>query len=341
MIIKGFEKLSLSDYPGKVSCVIFTPGCNLACPFCHNRDLVKNSLKLKPISENNVFEYLNKRKGLVDGVVITGGEPTIQKELGSFIKRIKSLGYKVKLDSNGTRPDILKILLFPSLRARARSNLSIQRHPERESMPQPSLTWRRIPDLTELPYIDFLAMDVKTELTDYAYKKFGLKTGVSPIIKSLNLAAKSTLPVELRTTIIPKLHDEKVIQKMAKQLSKIFFGPSPSLRSVSTGRSNLSDDVILGIRQLPETPESDPGQVLRSRATQDSRGARMTRDETPPWPFRVRPGRHNDKVKWYLQTFRPGTCLDEKFNGVKPYSKEEMQKLVDAAKPIFPSVFLR
>jgi len=258
MIIKGFEKLSLSDYPGNVSCVIFTPGCNLACPFCHNSDLVLNSHKLKLIPEKNVFEYLNKRKGLIDGMVITGGEPTLQKDLGDFLRKIKALDYKIKLDSNGTNPEVLKAILS---------------------------------------LIDLLAIDVKTELTDEEYKKFGLKTDVSPILKSLELAAKSGLPIELRTTIVPKLHDEKIIQKMSAQLAEIF-------------KDRLSS---------PRHP--DPSTIRHSEA--------------------LGPKNLDPKVRWYLQTFRPGTCLDEKYNDEKPYSKAEMQKLLDVAKPIFPSVFLR
>lgn len=234
MVIKGIERLSLSDYPGLVSCVVFTPGCNLACPFCHNRDLVLNSPKIKAIPEQEVFEFLGKRKGMLDGVVVTGGEPTLQKGLPDFLKRVKSLGYQIKLDSNGLRPRELQKVI----------NL-----------------------------IDFLAMDVKTELASKAYSRFGLKTGVSPILKSLKLAAQSKIPVELRTTVVPKLHDKKTIQKMATDIAKIF--------------KNKKD------------------------------------------------------VKWYLQTFRPGTCLDENFNKEKPYSKEEMQNLVKLAKPLFPCVYLR
>lgn len=239
MIIKGLEKLSLSDFPGHLACVIFTPGCSLTCPFCHNRDLVKNDPKLKAIPEKEVFEFLNKRKHILEGVVITGGEPTLQLGLMNFLKKVKGLGYKTKLDTNGTMPDVLKKVF-------------------------------------KLNLVDFLAIDVKTVLSTKEYAKFGLKTDLSPILESLKLAGKSSLPLELRTTVVPKLHNLETIETMASELYKIF-------------KDKLKES----------------------------------------------------QVKWVLQTFRPGTCLDEKYNDEKPYSAVEMRGLMDVAKPLFPTVSLR
>lgn len=239
MIIKGFEKLSLSDFPGHLACVIFTPGCSLLCPFCHNGDLVKNNPRLKTVSESEVFEFLNKRKNILEGVVITGGESTLQPGLINFLKKIKGLGYRTKLDTNGTKPDVLKKVL-------------------------------------KLNLIDFLAIDVKTALNAKEYGKLGLKIGISPILESLKLAGKSGVPLELRTTVVPKLHKQETIETLAQELIRIF------------------------------------------------------RDKTK-----------RSQVKWVLQTFRPGTCLDEKYNDEKPYSTVEMKNIVELVKPIFSAVSLR
>jgi pyruvate formate lyase activating enzyme len=239
MVIKGLEKLSLSDFPGYLSCVVFTPGCSLACPFCHNRELVKNSPKLKVISEKEVFEFLDKRKGILEGVVVTGGEPTLQPGLLKFLKEVKNLGYKTKLDTNGTKPSVLEKIL-------------------------------------KLNLADFIAIDVKTTLGTSEYKKLGLKSSLSPILRSLKLASQFDVPLELRTTVVPKLHQPKTIEKLARRLSKLFGD-----------------------------------QIKKSQ------------------------------VKWVLQTFRPGTCLDEKYNDENPYSKSEMKNIMESVKPVFSAVLLR
>ncbi|HNW23515.1 MAG TPA: radical SAM protein, partial [Candidatus Dojkabacteria bacterium] len=112
MLIAGFQKSTLLDYPGKVSALIFTYGCNLRCEYCHNPELVTLPLKKRSIiSEKDIFKYLKSRKDLLDAVVITGGEPTIQPDLIPFIKKIKQLGYLVKLDTNGTDSNIVKDIL--------------------------------------------------------------------------------------------------------------------------------------------------------------------------------------------------------------------------------------
>ena len=103
MVISGFQKLTLLDYPGKTACLIFTQGCNFRCPFCHNKDLLCNGCN-EQISEDEIFKYLEKRKGLIDGVCITGGEPLLQKDIKDFIVKVKELGFLVKLDTNGSNP---------------------------------------------------------------------------------------------------------------------------------------------------------------------------------------------------------------------------------------------
>ena len=114
MIISGLQKMTLLDYPGKVACTVFLQGCNFRCPFCHNSDLLGNEGP-EPISEETLFAFLKKRVGLLDAVCITGGEPTLQKDLPQLLRKIKELGYLVKLDTNGNRPDVLKAVVEAGL----------------------------------------------------------------------------------------------------------------------------------------------------------------------------------------------------------------------------------
>ena len=111
MILGGLQKLTLLDFPGTVACTVFTVGCNLRCPFCHNPALVFNPPEDMRISEDEFFAFLKKRQGILDGVAITGGEPLLHADIGEFIARIKSMGFKVKLDTNGTFPDRLEKIL--------------------------------------------------------------------------------------------------------------------------------------------------------------------------------------------------------------------------------------
>jgi len=132
MLLGGLQKTTLIDFPGRVACTVFTIGCNFCCSFCHNKDLVSlksfKKAKLKVISEDYFFEFLKKRKKILDGVCITGGEPTIWKDLADFCEKIKDLGFEVKLDTNGSNPKMLK-------------------------------------ELIEKKLVDFIAMDIKTKLS--------------------------------------------------------------------------------------------------------------------------------------------------------------------------------
>ena len=111
MIIKGFAKLTLLDFPGRVACTVFTGGCNFKCPFCHNASLAVRAGELPNIDEGEVFSLLRKRKGILDGVCVSGGEPLLMPDLGDFLGRIKEMGYSVKLDTNGYLPDRLAALI--------------------------------------------------------------------------------------------------------------------------------------------------------------------------------------------------------------------------------------
>ena len=114
MKVAGLQKLTLLDFPGKVSCILFTQGCNFKCPYCQNSGLIGHENELL-IDEEEIFSYLNKRKGVIDGVVISGGEPTVQKDLKIFMKRVKDMGFLVKLDTNGSNPELLEEIIQNNL----------------------------------------------------------------------------------------------------------------------------------------------------------------------------------------------------------------------------------
>ena len=147
MIISGFQKLTLVDYPEHTACIIFTQGCNFKCPFCHNSGLIGCASNSNRIDEQVLFDYLDKRKGLIDGVCISGGEPLLQKDIKLFIEKIKEKGYKVKLDTNGSKPDVLENLIEHNL-------------------------------------IDYVAMDVKNVFNKYDLT-IGCKSNVEDIKKSI------------------------------------------------------------------------------------------------------------------------------------------------------------
>ncbi|MDA3814770.1 MAG: anaerobic ribonucleoside-triphosphate reductase activating protein [Patescibacteria group bacterium] len=181
MKIGGLQKLTLIDYPGKIATTIFTVGCSFRCPFCHNPELVIPSYgQTGSITEKDFFDFLKKRKGKLDGVCITGGEPTIQKDLLKFVRRVKKMGYLIKLDSNGTRPDVLKKGLKEGL-------------------------------------FDFIAMDIKNSLENYD-RASGCKTDIDRVKLSVDLIRNSGIDYEFRTTVVPGIHHYKDFEKIAKWL---------------------------------------------------------------------------------------------------------------------------
>ena len=185
MKIGGFQKTSLLDFPDIISAIIWTQGCNFHCPFCYNRDLVEGSVKLIP--EEEIISFLKKRKKLLEGLVISGGEPLIQKDITEFISTIKKLGYKVKIDTNGMYPKKLK-------------------------------------ELIEKKLIDYIAMDVKAPKNKYD-KLSGVKTNIKKIEESIKIIQKSNVDYEFKTTFIPNLLTKEDITSIAKWLegSKKFF----------------------------------------------------------------------------------------------------------------------
>lgn len=183
MKIGGWQKVSLVDYPDAISAVIFVTQCNFRCPFCFNSDLVLGKLPL--IRSNKVIDFLKKRKKVLDGVVISGGEPTLQPDLPEFIKKIKRLGFKIKLDTNGAKPKVLENLIKKNL-------------------------------------LDYVAVDFKTTLEDYPkVTKAKIKDLEARIKKTLDILSDSGVDFELRTTVVPTIHDKKVLLKMAKDLKSI------------------------------------------------------------------------------------------------------------------------
>lgn len=171
MQIHGLNKTTLLDYPGIVASTIFTGCCNFRCPFCQNSDLVLDPSSQPVINEEEVISHLVKRKGIVQGVCITGGEPTIQKDLKSFIIRLKDLGLKVKLDTNGYNPEVIEELL-------------------------------------ELNLLDYIAMDIKSSLNDYS-RAAGIDIDTTVIQRSVNLIMNSGIDYEFRTTVVRQLHDKE------------------------------------------------------------------------------------------------------------------------------------
>lgn len=182
MIIGGLQKLSLVDYPGKTSIAIFTVGCNMRCGFCHNAELVVPEKYALAIDEKEVFDLLEKRIGLVESVTISGGEPTLHPDLPEFIAKIKKLGYLVKLDSNGTRPDKIKNLLDQNL-------------------------------------LDFIAMDVKAPLDRYELV-VNHPIDTKAITESIKLIKQSGIDYEFRTTIVSSLHRLKDFDEIGKLISQ-------------------------------------------------------------------------------------------------------------------------
>ncbi len=177
MNIQGFQKLTLLDFPQKTACTIFCGGCNLRCPFCHNGSLVKKPTE-NPNAEKDVLEYLEKRKGILDGVCITGGEPLLQPDLKDFILKIKEMGFLVKLDTNGALPKRLKDII---------------------------------------PYIDYVAMDVKSSFKNYQ-KATGSDMDVSVFKESIDIIRNSSVSYEFRTTLVKSVHEKEDIIEIAKYL---------------------------------------------------------------------------------------------------------------------------
>lgn len=230
MEIKGLQKTTLLDYPEKLAATVFLGGCNFKCPFCHNATLVISPNETDKISEDEFFSYINKRKGVLDGVCITGGEPLLSSGINEFIKKIKSLGLLVKLDTNGSFPDKLEILLDQKL-------------------------------------VDYVAMDIKNCKEKYAITS-GINSNSEYIEKaerSIDIIMQKAPDYEFRTTVVRELHNPEDIVKIANRIksAKKYFLQTyvDSGNTIKVGYSAYSPSEMLEI--LESTRKVLPITALR------------------------------------------------------------------------------
>ena len=186
MNITGLQKMTLLDFPGKVACTVFLQGCNYRCPFCHNSDLL-GPQGSQSISREELLSFLSKRRGLLDGVCITGGEPTLQKDLPELIRDIRALGFAVKLDTNGSRPDVLRALLAENL-------------------------------------LDYVAMDIKNGPSRYGETVGIPDFPLDRTEESIRILLEEKVPFEFRTTVVEEFHDAAAVEEMGRWLSHLAEG---------------------------------------------------------------------------------------------------------------------
>lgn len=221
MKFSAIQRFTLLDYPGKIACIAFTPGCNMRCGFCHNPEFVLpeevKKLQSSFIDEATLLNFLDHRQGLLDGVVISGGEPTVWADLPDSIRRIKERGFLVKLDTNGNHPAMLERLLSEDL-------------------------------------LDYVAMDVKTSLSEYPAL---VGTNIKPeyIQESIDLLRASHIDYEFRTTLIKEVHTQAVLEDMqrlitgAKQFFLQTFRPGHTLKACFSQYHPFSSDELQAIGQ--------------------------------------------------------------------------------------------
>lgn len=179
MLISGLQKLTLLDYPGRVACTVFTGGCNFRCPFCHNASLVLPEQMVQDTNEEEVLSFLKKRVGVLDGVAVTGGEPLLHKDIGAFLAKVKALGYSIKLDTNGSFPELLMELVREGL-------------------------------------VDRVAMDIKNSPELYAHTVGLDKLDMAPIERSKEFLLTGTVDYEFRTTVVKGLHTQESLRGAAE-----------------------------------------------------------------------------------------------------------------------------
>lgn len=179
MIFGGFEKCTLVDYPGKVACMVYTIGCNFRCPYCHNPELVDETVEVT-LSEATILDFLDTRRELLDGVVITGGEPTMHEELPVFMRRIKDKGFLVKLDTNGTNPKMLQQVIDEGL-------------------------------------VDYIAMDIKSPLETYS-QTVARPVDVESIRESIRILLSSPVDYEFRTTVVKSLLSPEDLKRIGEAI---------------------------------------------------------------------------------------------------------------------------
>ena len=216
MKICGLQKTTLLDFPGHVAATVFTGGCNFRCPFCHNSDLLGNDAEVA-YTEEEVLKFLAKRRGILEGVAITGGEPTLQPDLRRFILGVRELGYQIKLDTNGSRPDVLRSLCEDGL-------------------------------------IDYVAMDIKTCKERYPDVAGIPSLHIEGIMESIEFLKRGTVPYEFRTTVVKELHSAADFEAIGQWLSGCsnYFLQNyvDSDRVLVPGFSSCSKDELLSYLEI-------------------------------------------------------------------------------------------
>ncbi|MFH1673632.1 MAG: anaerobic ribonucleoside-triphosphate reductase activating protein [Pseudomonadota bacterium] len=236
--IKGFIETSFLDWPGKVCSVLFLPYCNFRCPFCHNHVLVNAAESLESIPLDTVLDRIRSMREWIDGVCISGGEPTIHPELLEMINVIRAEGFKIKLDTNGTQPETLRYLIMGK-------------------------------------FVDEIAMDVKGPLDDISYSACaGVSVPVDLIRKSINLLLEDRVPYTFRTTVVPSLLPEDKIYEMAKQLRRATglilqnFNPADPMDSTLKTVAPYSEEKLTEIQEgVDKIIKSAKSMVTESAAT--------------------------------------------------------------------------
>ena len=224
MNIHGLQKMTLLDFPGAVACTVFLGGCDFRCPYCHNAELLDGSFP--PLMDDaELLAFLRKRQGLLDGVAVTGGEPLLQPELPALLRAIRALGYKIKLDTNGSHPERLKAILDEGL-------------------------------------ADYVAMDVKNSPERYGLTIGRADFDVTPIRESVRLLMAGDTDYEFRTTVVAELHDEDSFRAIADWIAgakRYYLQPFTDRETVPVGglsapdRESLERYAAIVRRTVPET----------------------------------------------------------------------------------------
>ncbi len=228
MKICGFQKMTMLDYPGKVACTVFTGGCNFRCPFCHNATLVTDIDENAVFSEDEIISYLNKRKGIIDGVCITGGEPLLQKDIGDFLIKVKVTGMPVKLDTNGSYPEKLRELVNEGL-------------------------------------VDYVAMDIKNSKEKYPLTVGLSGYDIGKVEESVKFLMSDAVDYEFRTTVVREYHTAEDIVEISKWIAgaKRYFlqGFVDSGNLIGSGMSALKPQEMVDF--CTKAQELVPNTVLR------------------------------------------------------------------------------
>ena len=217
MLIGGLQRFSLIDYPGKISAVVFTQGCNFRCPYCHNPELVSFNRE-GLIEENYILSFLEERRGKIDGVVLTGGEPTLQPDLVDFLREIKNLGFLVKLDTNGSCPEVIEELL-------------------------------------ERKLLDYIAMDIKGSLENYS-EITNVKVDIEKIKKSIDIIMHSGVSYEFRTTIVKSQLKRDDILKIGESIRSAELYVLQSFRPTKTLDPNFLKETSYTKEELEDIASS-------------------------------------------------------------------------------------